>query len=186
VSEHLKRSWNLCRTGCAGLLRNLWWLPQLQLRPVASRLELPLRPSPWLRNARWMLRAAILLYAVELLLGHHWLAALLVALSAASGLWRGSSSQLRGLLLAADGRLFLSVHCGGTEEVWLRPESLRIGAHLLLVLRGRHRTCRLLLGPDNLAADELAALKRRLPPEASRPTGVHSVAAPGSKSSDPP
>ncbi len=171
-------------------LRKLWFLPPLQLRAVSEALELPLRPSPRLRRARRLLDFAILLYALELLATGHLVAAagiVMVLGGLRSGRWiLHRPDQPRSLVLAADGSFSLGYAGGRTAAVSLQSESLALGSHLLLVLRGpAHATCRL-LGPDNLAPRDLAALKRRLPPRGSSYSGVHSITAPGSKSSDRP
>lgn len=156
----------------------------LQLRPAPEALELPLRTSPRLRLARRALGLAVLLYTVELLLTGHWIAAPVIALLAACGSWPcrartgASSATLHCLVLATDGRMFLEAGAGIAHEVWLRPESLRLGPHLLLVLASPGSTIRLLLGPDNLHPAQLAALKCRLPAGPAPPgTALHSPVA---------
>jgi hypothetical protein len=85
---------------------------------------------------------------------------------------------LRQLLCAGDGNLSLVFANHAVEAVSLSPSSLRLGRHLLLVLQGPIRVHRLLLGPDNLAPSELAALNRRLPTATVVPgTALHSLAA---------
>lgn len=83
----------------------------------------------------------------------------------ASGLWRllgAAGGRVRCLQLCPDGQVLLYVG-PAAQPAWLEPCSLRIGSHLLLVFRttGRRRL-RLLLGPGNLSADDLAALRRWL------------------------
>ena len=165
----------------------LWREPALQLRTASESLELPLLPSPRLRSARRLLLSLIGLYVLELLWTGHWLAALLTVLAATTFRHRRASvADPCCLVLAADGRLFLRRTTGLDEEVRLSPASLRLGLHLLLVLRGKRSTIRLLLGPDNLAPVLLAALKRRLPSgTVVLATALHSVAAQGSKAQQP-
>jgi hypothetical protein len=165
--------------------------PPLQVRPAPQALELPLRASARLRRARRIAGVAALLYMLELLLTGHWMAALVIALLAAFASWPckprifTSCTSARSLLVATDGRLFLEVEGSRLHEVWLRPESLRIGPHVLLILTSHGRTIRLLFGPDNLAPAELAALKRRLPAGPAPPgTALHSP--PASRRSDQP
>jgi hypothetical protein len=172
-------------------VRRLFHDGPLQLRVAPEALELALRPSPRLRLARRALAIAVLLYLLELLLTGHRIAALAIALLVACSSWPwmarvGTSPAMpQRLVLATDGRLFLEHRGGSLEEVRLRPESLRLGSHVLLVLTGAGRTIRLLLGPDNLAPAQLAALQRRLPAGSAPPaTALHSPAA--SRRSDPP
>jgi hypothetical protein len=134
---------------------------------------------------------AVLLYMMELLLTGHQMAAMAVAVLAACGSWPcrqrmgARCAAPRSLILATEGRLFLETGEGRLQQVWLRPESLRLGPHVLLVLTAHDRTIRLLLGPDNLAAAQLAALKCRLPAGPAPPgTALHSPAA--SRRSDQP
>lgn len=179
---------NACRAHCAVRLRGLWWAPSPRLRPAPETLELPLQPSPRLRKARALLLSSIFLYGLELLLTGHWLAlAATVGVAAVGfGPWcrlpRSGRPEPRHLVLAASGRLILTYPGDREEDVCLSARSLRLGSHLLLVLEGAGRTHRLLLGPDNLAPAELAALRRRLPagPVAAAATALNSVAAPDS------
>jgi hypothetical protein len=133
-----------------------------------------------------------LLYALELVLrGHVFMAGAVCALGFA---WVRVRRKMllfrpanpRKLQMTADGRLLLHADAVG-EEVSLQPSSLWLGRHVLLVLRGRARTWRLLLGPDNLDAAALAALSRRLPP-ATFPAGsaLHSVTPQQAGISPPP
>jgi hypothetical protein len=169
---------------CANALGNCWREPQSCPHPATTALELSLRPSPRLRGVLWLLRLLILAYAGELVLAQHGTAASLVLMLAVAGLWRARAPRGRGLRLEADGRLFLRLDDDSTRQVWLAGSGLRLGSHLLLVLRSGKSCHRVLLGPDNLAAGELAALQRRLPiTAAAGATALHSVAAPGSKSS---
>jgi hypothetical protein len=144
-----------------------------------------------LRVLRRLFLFAILLYAVELLLNRHWFAAPLAMLaSSAFGHRRAFAIATGGsadcLVVAPDGRLFLKSRAGGIEEVWLRPASLRLGPHLLLVLRSSGPDVRLLLGPDNLPAPLLAALNRRLlAGTVASGTALHWVTASGSKTQPP-
>lgn len=162
----------------------------LRLVAAPEVLRLPLRPSPRLRFACGMLGIAVLLHALELLLTGHRLAAMAVvglAACAAWGQWHRARNHAspRFLRIDTDGRLFLEVAEGGAEEeTQLRPESLRLGPHVLLLLSARDRRIRLLLGPDNLDPARLASLKRRLPGPASPATALHSV--PASSRSHPP
>lgn len=159
-----------------------------QLRTAPESLALPLLPSPRLRLARRVLYFGLLLYLLELVLTGHWLAAATVALVVAAGCWpwrRAGHDRPRQLVVASDGRVFLRMHDDRVEAMQLRPESLRLGPHVLLVLSNGGRAQRLLLGPDNLAPAQLSALQCRLPPGAAAPgTALHSPAAP--RRSSPP
>jgi hypothetical protein len=162
--------------GMKAFLIRLWRRPSPRPRAAPEVLELPLLPSARLRIATRVLLAAILLYAVELMLMGHRVAAPLVLLIMAGITARGDIRQPespRCLVLAADGRLFLCGRERGTAEVQLGSASLRLGPHLLLVLRGHSRTFRLLLGPDNLPPHLLAAFKRRLPETGDAGTALH-------------
>jgi hypothetical protein len=125
-------------------------------------------PAPIARRALRLLLLAQGLYATELLLLGHPLAASAV-LAIMVGLWWlrqravcPCRSRPRRLLIAADGRLHLLTVGGAVVEVSLDPASMRLGPWLLLVMRGEAGVMRLLLGPDNLDAPQLAALRRRL------------------------
>jgi hypothetical protein len=121
---------------------------------------------------------------MELVLRLHLLAAAAVALITALGLWPARSHRARTLRIDPDGSVWLQWHAGTWEAVQLSPASLYLGGCVLLVLRGNRRVLRLLLGPDNLAPRDLAALRRRL---RAAPGGgasaLHSAAAPGRHSS---
>lgn len=105
----------------------------------------------------------ILAYLLELVLQRHLLAASMVALLAVTGLWPTRADPWRCLRVEADGQLLLIAAGGRSVQVSPGPGGLRLGPYLLLVLRSDTGSHRILLGPDNVAAGELAALKRRLP-----------------------
>lgn len=157
-------------------LPRMWREPAPEPRPASHSLDIALRPSPLGRRAAWLFLAAQLLFMLELaLLGHWWQALAASALAAGFG-WqwvvrsrRSSPGSARRLLLAADGRCHLLTVSGAVEELALQPASLRLGRWLLLLFRSGGRTHRLLLGPDNLAAAELAALQRRIGTTQGRP-----------------
>jgi len=158
----------------------------LQAAPEALVIEL--RPAPAVRRMAALLRVLLLLYAGELLLTHHWLAALAMGPLAALSLrpWgRRSGAGPRQLLVSADGALWLA-YGDVLVRMHLDPSSLRFGSQLLLVMRGAGGTHRLLLGPGNVAPQALAALRRRLVAGPAGPgTALHSFAAQGSQPSDP-
>lgn len=155
------------------LLLRLWRRPALQACSAPADLELPLRPSPRLRLAHRVLLVMMTLYALELWLGGHSLAApAMLLLAAGCALRRRPANGPGTLVLATDGRLFLRLG-SATEQVHLSAASLRLGSHLLLVLRAGQRTVRVLLGPDNLSPELLAACQRRLPRSASTGTALH-------------
>ena len=115
-----------------------------------------------------MFFAALLLYAVELLVtGHPWVASGAALL--AVGAWiarqqlapRGPGSPRR-LLLAADGRLHVLCIGGEVKPVSLGASSLWLGSAVLLELRGPQQTFRVLVGRGNLDPAALATLRRRL------------------------
>ena len=155
----------------------------IQLRPAPEPLILPLLSSPRVRLAGRVLSLGGLLYLLELVLTGHWFAAGAVALIAACAGWprrqRPGCGNPRHLVITPDGRLLLRTHEGRMEEMQLRPESLRLGPYVLLVLCNGGRAYRILLGPDNLAPPQLCALKCRLPAAAAASgTALHSPAAP--------
>jgi hypothetical protein len=157
------------------LLMRLWRRPSLRLCSASETLELPLLRSRRLRLATRVFMAAVLLHALELALMEHLVAApsaLLLAAGIAARRTRPGESP-HCLVLAADGRLFLCWREREMEQVQLLPASLRLGSHLLLILRGNRRTFRVLLGPDNLSAHLLAAFKRRLPGPGHAGTALH-------------
>jgi hypothetical protein len=115
-----------------------------------------------------LLGGLALLHVAELWRHGHQLAATVTLLSGAGGwAWqrarRPRARQPRRLLVTADGRVFLQLRDGAVEQASVGAASLRLGSTLLLVLRCGKRRHRLLLGPDNLARGQLAALQRRLP-----------------------
>lgn len=69
----------------------------------------------------------------------------------------------RRLLITADGRAFLLQAGLPAVPLVLAAASLRLGSHLLLLMHSEKRAHRVLLGPDNLPPEMLAALQRRLP-----------------------
>jgi hypothetical protein len=122
--------------------------------------------------------AAQLLHALELALASQWLAAPAVLGIAAACAWlwrragRDSTTTPRRLLLSADGRLHVLTVAGVVEEVTLHPASLRLGRWMLLLFAKRRGRIRVLLGPDNLEAAQLAGLQRRLGAMECRPEAV--------------
>lgn len=146
----------------------LWEEAAPALRTTLHGLELALVASPLARRAAGVFIVAQVLYAAELALLGHWLTGILVLMVAAGCDWlqrhgrRDGARRPRLLLLTSEGRLHLLDFAGRLEEVCLLPASLRLGPWLLLVLSAGPRRIRLLLGPDNLPAEKLAALRRRL------------------------
>lgn len=107
------------------------------------------------------------LYLGQLLMLGHLRVALPVALACGAFAWfsgaaRSTPRPVRRLLLSADGRLHLLEAGGKVVLATLQPCSMRLGPWLLLVLRDDEGTRRLLLGPDNLDPDHLAALRRQV------------------------
>ena len=126
-------------------------------------------PAPRLRRAgRWLALLACA-YPAELLWRGHLVAAAVVMLLAA-GLGFCCRRQLgngdampRRLVGTAAGDLFIVEPGLPARHALLHPASMRLGAHLLLVVQCEGRAFRFLLGPDNLAPHLLAQLQRRLP-----------------------
>lgn len=156
------------RTRIARSLTRAWH--EAPATPHAARhgLEFALLPSPLVRRLRRAFLLAQVIFAVELLLlGHGLAAALVLALAWLPGLqqhipWLAAPPPPRRLLLAADGRLHLLGITGDVEPVRLQGTSLRLGPWLLLTLRGEGRVQRLFLGPDNVPPAPLATLRRRM------------------------
>jgi hypothetical protein len=132
-------------------------------RPDTTTLDLPLKPSRWPCIVRHLSVAAMFLYVLELQLRGHWIVAMVLAVLALFT-WRPAHAEgWTRFSLTADGSLFLARSDGVPHRMELRPQSLRLGRRLLLVLHGKGSTQWLLLGPDNMPAHQLAALRRRLP-----------------------
>lgn len=137
-------------------------------RAVSAGLEIPLVPSPLARRVRRIFLVLQGLYGFELLWRGHWVAAAAIAAIALlpwlCGRGGAQPRQMpRRLLLAADGRLHILTAAGELEAVRLHPSSLRLGPWLILLLsRTGDKPHRLLLGPDNMDAATLAALRRRM------------------------
>lgn len=163
--------------------RPLWF------RHASEPLALPLRPSSRLRIAAAILVLAVLLYLLELVVTGHWLAAAGMAVMGACLAWpwkrEASATRPQQLVISPDGQLFLESGGQRIGKAQLHPQSLRLGSHVLLVLVLGTRRHRLLLGPDNLAPVQLAALKCRLP-MGSAPAGTALHSRPASGRSHPP
>jgi hypothetical protein len=163
VTERFKTAVRDAWIWCAGSWRTAWFEPSACLHPAATVLHLPLRPSPRLHRARWWLVSAILAYALQLVLERQFPMAAVVALLAIFGLRPVRAGTWRHLRVDMDGRLFLITESGGCLQASPGSGGLRLGQHVLLVLRTDRGTSCMLLGPDNVAPAVLAALKRRLP-----------------------
>jgi hypothetical protein len=129
--------------------------------------------------ARWLggaiLLAGTLLAVAVSLRGTPWPAALLwlgnggLAWGLKGMLWPGVHAPRR-LRLRGDGSLVLFMPDGRPLSARLRPASLRLGRHWLLVVHADGRCLHLMFGPGNLAPAELAALSRwLLQPPADQP-----------------
>lgn len=145
----------------------LWRENPPGLPEATHGLQIPLRPSPAVRRGRWLIHALMGIYLVQLLLLDHFVVGAMVALLAAASGWqcRGRNSPVttaQRLLLSADGRVHLLEAGGRVVAAVLHPSSMRLGPWLLLVLQVETGTRRLLLGPDNVAPGQLAALRRRV------------------------
>jgi hypothetical protein len=148
------------------------------VRAAAHSLDIALQPSPLLGRGARLFCGVQLLHALELALRGHPLAALAmfgtgaVCLIWLRSTWRSPAQGARRLLLLADGRALLLTVAGEVQPVALSASSLRLGAWLLLVLHGPRVCYRLLLGPDNLEAASLSALRRRLVAAGQKPLSV--------------
>ena len=161
-------SWRHCWQLCRHWLDDATRPAPAGIRP-GPRLELTLRPAS---RARWCGGLFLLLALVHAAglwrQGNQPLAlGTLVAVLFASAvlwhwLWPSQSRSFRQLQLEPDGSTFLLTADGRRQAVTLIPGSLRLGQHLLLVLRAGDCCHRLLLGPGNTDPDRLAALRRRL------------------------
>jgi len=164
-----------------------WRQRPVLLPAAAGPLEIPLQPSVRLRRFRWLLLALIGCHVAALLVERHWAVA---AVTGLCGAIIALAAQARGpvrLLVRADGRCFLFGPAGDCEEATLQSGSMFLGSHVLLVWSGAAGGYRMVLGPDNLAGGQLAALRRRLSRAAAGSgTALHSVAAQGSKSPNSP
>jgi hypothetical protein len=147
----------------------LWQQPPLALREAPESIEIPLLPSRRARRARQLLCLAACAYPLELMWHDQWLAgvgALALALMLAWACRAAAQAQNavpRRLLITADSRVFLLRAGSPAMPLQLSAASLRLGPHLLLLMHSEKGAHRLLLGPDNLPAQGLAALQRRLP-----------------------
>jgi hypothetical protein len=154
-------------------------------------IELPLRPSRTLRRARWLLLVLQSCFVLELLLERHWAAAILAGLCGFTGMSAGQSRMPCRLQLHADGECFAFDRAGDRHRVILLPSTVVLGSHVLLVWRCAQGRRSVLLGPDNVEAGQLAALRRRLSRAAvtvgaGSGTALHSVAVQGSNSPNSP
>lgn len=135
------------------------------IRP-GKHLELELRPPRRARVAATVFVFLSLAFTLDQLLQGR----LLLAVFSGIATLAGGGSLLQWVVRYRSGRLVVEGSgavrletSGGPCPVTLDRRSLRLGPHLLLVLRSpAGRSFRLLLGPDNLAPAELAALRRRL------------------------
>jgi hypothetical protein len=119
------------------------WLGGAILPPgILLALAISLRGTPW---------PAIVL----------WLGLGAMAWGFRSLAWPSANAPRR-VRFCADGSLCLFMPDGSMQPARLRPCSLRLGRHWLLVLQNKYGYWHLLFGPGNLAAGELAALARWL------------------------
>lgn len=151
----------------------LWKESSPALPTAPEGLQVPLHPSLLARRAGRLLFALQGLYVAQLIyLGHLFVAGLVAALGAGLA-WHvrraiAARWTAQRLLLSADGKLHLLGPGGRLQVAMLHPASMRLGAWVLLVLRAGTGTHRLLLGPDNLDAARLSALRRRIAAISSR------------------
>ena len=147
---------------CAALLESP---PDTQLR-AGEELDIPLRTPPLARRLCAGAGVSMLACIAQLLSWRQWLLAtallvisvfVAVALRKVLGLHAAQPALLR---LTAEGQFRIYCH-EGADTAGMRPQSMRIGGGVLLVLRGR-RTYRFWLAPGNVPPEVLAALHRRL------------------------
>jgi hypothetical protein len=167
--------------GCPAAIRRslprLWREPVPSLPPTASGLQIPLHPSRVLRHGRRLMLALQCAYLAQLLVLGHLRVAGLVAVACVAFAWscraaNAARPRARRLLLSADGKLHLLDAGGQVVPVVMQPCSMRLGPWLLLVLGDAAGVLRLLLGPDNLDAQQLAALQRVVAAIPQRPGGT--------------
>lgn len=136
--------------------------------PATSSLELLLKPLP---AAQWFAHCHLFAMAIHIghlaITGHRVMVVLLILLavwirSALRQLNPSGPTSPRLLILTHDGRLHVAQVNGQIVAVHLGGESLWLGSAALLVLKSPSHTWRLLLGPGNVRAPVLAALRRRL------------------------
>jgi hypothetical protein len=150
-------------TRCARLLRRP---PDTPLR-AGEALDIPLQPLPMARLLCVGAGACMLACLTQLLVWRQGLvAAALLAISVAAAVLLHRVLWLRGvgpvrLQLTTAGQFRIYCRDGQVHAVGLRPQSLRVGGGVLLVLRGT-RTYRLWLDRGNVRPEVLAALHRRL------------------------
>jgi hypothetical protein len=175
MSFNLRQRWEKwCAAGVTAAT-HLLQEPALLPRATSHGLDLPVLASPAARWAAWLFVLGGVLYALELLLSAHWLAATVVAALLMFLIWqlrrmnRVLAGNPRRLLLAADGRIHVLSVAGMVEQVHLHPASMRFGPWMLLLLVRDKRNFPLLVGPDNTQPQQLAALRRRLLQAATSP-----------------
>jgi len=151
--------------------------PDIRIR-VGEGLIIPLAVLPLARRSAGVAAASIVGTAVQLVLQGQVLLAmsfLFVLVIAASALRRdlllkGQNAPVR-LELTWEGKLLVYCRNGRVEQVRLRPQSLRVGGGLLMVVQGL-RTYRLWLASGNVEPGILAALHRRLGRGTPAPPGL--------------
>lgn len=165
----LRRLLARCVTGIACSLQQAWHEAPAAPSVVRHGMGIAVVPSTLVRRLDRAFTLAHTGFGLELLLlGHGVASALVLAMALLPCLQRRvrrlDASPVPGrLLVAADGRLHLLHVPGDIEAVCLQNSSLRLGPWLVLTLRGRGRNMhRLVLGPDNVPVDVLAALRRRM------------------------
>jgi len=139
-------------------------------------VDIALRPLPLARLLCAGSGLSMLACLAQLVAGGQGLvaAALLAVCVAAAPLLRrelllGGAGPVR-LQLTSEGQFRVYCRDGSPQPVGLRPQSLRVGGGVLLVLHG-HRSYRIWLAEGNVHPEALAALHRRL--------GRGSAAVPG-------
>jgi hypothetical protein len=163
---------------CAALLRGQLLPPPDITISSGEYLSIPLRTHPLAIRVSLGSGMAVLACSLQLALrDQQWLAMVLLAATATAALAMRRDLWLLGpdapgcLEVTAEGKVQVVARNGGVHRVAIRPQSLRLGTGVLLVLQGE-RTWRLLLAGGNVEPACLAALFRRLGPVAPGPPGL--------------
>jgi hypothetical protein len=151
-------------------------------------ITIALLPPRWLRFAQRGLVALLSVHGGVLLWTGHPSAAGAAGLAVALAAWRPWTSRRHGactFLKLEHGR-FSFCDARGERPVRLLPSSRRLGMHLLLVLQAPGSIHRVLLGPGNVPARDLAALLRHLPSGSDAVTALHCQPLASRESDRPP
>lgn len=166
MSSGWKNKISACWRACLLTAPDLWREPAGTLRGPDAVLVIALRPSPLARRFAHACLVLASAYPAELLLRRQWLMGLLLTGLAALAftLWRRSEPLRSAPLLRLEigaGELKL-LGDSSIETVTLHTASMTLGPWVALVVSRKRGVSAFLLGPDNLPAEELAGLRRRL------------------------